>query len=98
MPLVTAGVTCAAGRAVQIREAQLAQFNYILVVGEAEQAAGTVNVRTRDNQVHGEHRLAAVLDVMSAERAERALAGHFGAEDGAAAAKPADAAPAKADA
>ncbi len=37
----------------QVREAQLAQYNYILVVGEAEQAAKTVNVRTRDNVVHG---------------------------------------------
>lgn len=35
----------------QVREAQLAQYNYILVVGEEEKKAGTVNVRTRDNQV-----------------------------------------------
>lgn len=28
----------------QVREAQLSQYNYILVVGEAEQAEGTVNV------------------------------------------------------
>lgn len=35
----------------QVREAQLAQYNYILVLGEEEKAAGTVNVRTRDNQV-----------------------------------------------
>lgn len=38
----------------KIRNAQLAQFNYILVVGEKEQKSGTVNVRTRDNVVHGE--------------------------------------------
>ena len=37
----------------QVREAQLAQYNYILVVGEAEKEACTVNVRTRDNVVHG---------------------------------------------
>ena len=37
----------------QEREAQLAQYNYILVVGEAEKEACTVNVRTRDNVVHG---------------------------------------------
>jgi threonyl-tRNA synthetase len=36
-----------------VREAQLAQYNYILVVGESEKASGTVNVRTRDNHVHG---------------------------------------------
>lgn len=68
----------------QIREAQLAQFNYILVVGEKEQVARTVNVRTRDNNVHGEHALASVIDVMSRERDERSLVGLFGAADGAA--------------
>lgn len=35
----------------RIRNAQLEQFNFILVVGPAEKANGTVNVRTRDNQV-----------------------------------------------
>ncbi|TKR81272.1 hypothetical protein L596_015173 [Steinernema carpocapsae] len=38
----------------QIRNAQLAQFNFILVVGQKEKENGTVNVRTRDNQVRGE--------------------------------------------
>lgn len=38
----------------KIRNAQLAQFNFILVVGEKERSSGTVNVRTRDNKVHGE--------------------------------------------
>lgn len=38
----------------KIRNAQLAQFNFILVLGEREKAAGTVNVRTRDNKVLGE--------------------------------------------
>jgi threonyl-tRNA synthetase len=38
----------------KIRNAQLAQFNFILVVGDKEKASGTVNVRTRDNKVHGE--------------------------------------------
>uniref|UniRef100_A0A914RKP1 Anticodon-binding domain-containing protein n=1 Tax=Parascaris equorum TaxID=6256 RepID=A0A914RKP1_PAREQ len=35
----------------QIRNAQLAQFNFILVVGPKEAQNGTVNVRTRDNAV-----------------------------------------------
>ncbi|CAE7782680.1 TARS1, partial [Symbiodinium microadriaticum] len=34
----------------KIRDAQLAQYNFILVVGEQEASAGTVNVRTRDNE------------------------------------------------
>ncbi|VDD93447.1 unnamed protein product [Enterobius vermicularis] len=36
----------------KIRNAQLAQFNFILVVGPKEAQNGTVNVRTRDNAVH----------------------------------------------
>jgi len=36
-----------------VREAQLSQYNYILVVGGQEEKDGTVNVRTRDNEVHG---------------------------------------------
>uniref|UniRef100_H3BH99 threonine--tRNA ligase n=2 Tax=Latimeria chalumnae TaxID=7897 RepID=H3BH99_LATCH len=38
----------------KIRNAQLAQYNFILVVGEKEKAINAVNVRTRDNKVHGE--------------------------------------------
>lgn len=37
----------------KIRNAQLAQFNFILVVGNEEEDNNTVNVRTRDNEVHG---------------------------------------------
>lgn len=38
----------------KVREAQLAQYNYILVVGEEEVTAATVNIRTRDNVQHGQ--------------------------------------------
>ncbi|KAK0097452.1 hypothetical protein PV326_001792 [Microctonus aethiopoides] len=41
----------------KIRNAQLAQFNFVLVVGEKERTGETVNVRTRDNVVHGEIKL-----------------------------------------
>ena len=41
----------------KVRNAQLAQFNFILVVGEKEAANETVNVRTRDNKVRGEVKL-----------------------------------------
>jgi len=37
----------------KIREAQLAQYNFILVVVQEEIDTATVNVRTRDNQVQG---------------------------------------------
>eukprot|EP00092_Neocalanus_flemingeri_P024362 GFUD01026418.1.p1 GENE.GFUD01026418.1~~GFUD01026418.1.p1 ORF type:complete len:743 (-),score=268.24 GFUD01026418.1:167-2395(-) len=46
----------------KVRNAQLAQFNFIFVVGEKESTNKTVNVRTRDNKVHGEFSLEAVLD------------------------------------
>ena len=35
-----------------MREAQLAQYNFILVVGAEEAAKNGVNVRTRDNEVN----------------------------------------------
>lgn len=38
----------------KVRNSQLAHYNFILVVGEKEQQHNTVNVRTRDNKVHGE--------------------------------------------
>ncbi|XP_062060964.1 threonine--tRNA ligase 2, cytoplasmic isoform X2 [Lepus europaeus] len=38
----------------KIRNAQLAQYNFILVVGEKEMVNNAVNVRTRDNKIHGE--------------------------------------------
>jgi len=41
----------------KIREAQVAQYNYILVVGENEAKDKTVNVRTRDNVIHGQKKL-----------------------------------------
>jgi len=37
----------------KVREAQVTQFNFILVVGAAEEAAGSVAIRTRDNAQHG---------------------------------------------
>merc|ERR1719511_252484 len=46
----------------KVRNAQIAQYNFILVVGEKEATNKTVNVRTRDNKVHGEFTLEAVLD------------------------------------
>uniref|UniRef100_A0A8C6PVE3 threonine--tRNA ligase n=1 Tax=Nothobranchius furzeri TaxID=105023 RepID=A0A8C6PVE3_NOTFU len=45
----------------KIRNAQLAQYNFILVVGEKEKMTNGVNVRTRDNKVHGELPLSEVM-------------------------------------
>jgi len=41
----------------KIPKAQLAQYNYILVVGEMEKESGSVNIRTRDNTQHGAQKL-----------------------------------------
>ena len=38
----------------KVRNAQVAQYNFILVVGKEEEKNNSVNVRTRDNVVHGE--------------------------------------------
>ncbi|XP_022109514.1 threonine--tRNA ligase, cytoplasmic-like isoform X3 [Acanthaster planci] len=57
----------------KIRNAQLAQFNFIFVVGEKEMTNKTVNVRTRDNKVHGEHSLDAVIARFQALKETRAL-------------------------
>nr|XP_044635379.1 threonine--tRNA ligase 1, cytoplasmic isoform X2 [Equus asinus] len=46
----------------KIRNAQLAQYNFILVVGEKEKTSGTVNIRTRDNKVHGERTLSETVE------------------------------------
>lgn len=45
----------------KIRNAQLGHYNFILVVGEKEKTANTVNVRTRDNKVHGEFSIADLI-------------------------------------
>lgn len=38
----------------KVRNAQLDNYNFIFVIGEQEKQRNTVNVRTRDNKVHGE--------------------------------------------
>jgi threonyl-tRNA synthetase len=41
----------------KVRDAQLEQVNYICVIGDSEVEHKTVNVRTRDNVVHGEKQI-----------------------------------------
>uniref|UniRef100_A0A9J8AFW2 threonine--tRNA ligase n=1 Tax=Cyprinus carpio carpio TaxID=630221 RepID=A0A9J8AFW2_CYPCA len=55
----------------KIRNAQLAQYNFILVVGEKERAASSVNVRTRDNKVHGELSVHEVMQRLTLLRQSR---------------------------
>ncbi|MFO8016474.1 MAG: His/Gly/Thr/Pro-type tRNA ligase C-terminal domain-containing protein, partial [Candidatus Woesearchaeota archaeon] len=51
----------------KVHDAQVQQINYILVVGDNEVKNGTVNVRTRDNKVHGEKNSADFLEEMKKE-------------------------------
>ncbi|MBT5023635.1 threonine--tRNA ligase [Candidatus Woesearchaeota archaeon] len=55
----------------KVREAQLEQVNYILVVGDKELENNTVNIRTRDNQVHGEKPVDKFIEELTEEIKER---------------------------
>lgn len=55
----------------KVREAELARVNYILVVGDREVEAQTVNVRTRDNQILGEKPVDAFVAELAQEAKER---------------------------
>lgn len=36
--------------------------SFVLVIGEKEKASGTVNIRTRDNKVHGERTISETIE------------------------------------
>ncbi len=57
----------------KVRNAQLSQINYILTVGDKEVENKTINVRTRDNVVHGEVNPAMFVDTLIKEKKERLL-------------------------
>jgi threonyl-tRNA synthetase len=57
----------------KIREAQLEKVPYMLVVGDKEQAAGTVSVRDRVDGDLGARPLAEVVDLLCREAAERRI-------------------------
>ena len=61
----------------KIRDAQLAQYNYTLTVGDQELEHKTIALRTRDNVVHGEMTLSAFVEAIEKERQERALQASF---------------------
>jgi threonyl-tRNA synthetase len=61
----------------KVRNAQLAQYNYILVCGKSEMSARTVNVRTRDNVVHGECPLDKLMETLLKEKKTRSLTSSF---------------------
>lgn len=57
----------------KVREAQLAQVNYIITVGDKEVEHQTAALRTRDNVVHGELNIDEFLQTICKERDERLL-------------------------
>nr|XP_008530924.1 PREDICTED: probable threonine--tRNA ligase 2, cytoplasmic [Equus przewalskii] len=57
----------------KIRNAQLAQYNFILVVGEKEKTNNAVNVRTRDNKIHGEISVTSAIDKLKHLKKSRTL-------------------------
>lgn len=64
----------------KVRNAQLAQFNYILTVGDQEVEHKTLNLRTRDNLVVGQLHLAEFLRNIIDERDARSLKSPYFAE------------------
>jgi threonyl-tRNA synthetase len=57
----------------KVRNAQLAQVNYILTIGDKEMEHQNVNLRTRDNVVHGEVSVDELVQKMEEERRLRSL-------------------------
>ncbi|KAJ4870167.1 Threonine--tRNA ligase [Raphanus sativus] len=54
----------------KVREAQVAQYNYILVVGESEAATGQVSVRLRDSAAHSAKSIQDLLEDFKTKNAE----------------------------
>jgi threonyl-tRNA synthetase len=61
----------------KIRNAQLLKVNYMLTIGDKELENKTINLRTRDNIVHGEMKLNKFLEKVSLEKKEKALISPF---------------------
>lgn len=57
----------------KIRNAQLAQVNYMLTVGDQEIEKGTASLRTRDNLVCGDVDIAQFLKTITVEKQQRSL-------------------------
>lgn len=61
----------------KVRSAQLAQCNYMLTLGDKEVEHRTLNLRTRDNALHGELELDQFLEKIQQEKANRSLTSPF---------------------
>ncbi len=61
----------------KVRNAQLNKINYILTVGDKEMENDSINLRTRDNVVHGEIDLNKFLQAIKKEKDEYSLVSPF---------------------
>lgn len=66
----------------KIRNAQLTQINYILTVGDQEMEHQTINLRTRDNVVHGEVKPDEFIAKLLKEKKERSLTSAYAKAEG----------------
>jgi len=57
----------------KVRNAQLSQINYMLTIGDQEMDHKTINLRTRDNVVHGELQASDFIKIIEKEKNERSL-------------------------
>lgn len=61
----------------KVRNAQLSQVNYILTIGDQELANQTLNLRTRNNAVHGEMKKEPFVEALLEEKRSRSLTSPF---------------------
>lgn len=61
----------------KVRNAQLQQINYMLTVGDQEMEHRSINLRTRDNIVHGEIDVDQFITKIEKEKKERSLISPF---------------------
>lgn len=64
----------------KVRNAQLSQVNYILTIGDQEMEHHTINLRTRDNVVHGEVQVVDFINKIEEERKQRALTSPYSSQ------------------
>lgn len=65
----------------KVRNAQLLQYNYIIILGDKEVENQSINLRTRDNVVHGELALNVFLHKIEQERVDYSLTSYFAKEE-----------------
>lgn len=64
----------------KVRNAQLDQVNYMLTIGDKEVENKSINLRSRDNVVHGEMSLTTFIQTAQEERRSRSLTSLFAKE------------------